>query len=347
MPFIRNLWYVAAWTSELAYGQVIGRRIIGDPVALYRKTDGQAVAVADRCAHRHAALSLGRVEGDDLRCMYHGLKFSADGKCVHIPGTDALPPNTNIRAYPVAERDGWIWVWMGDPARADLSLLAAAWGPEHPDFAMRTGAIDYEAHYELINDNLCDLSHLDFTHETTLAASTGGGWSLADAKVGILENGLSVERWFTDRLFQPRNPDRADQRNTYRYTLPGLFIMTTEFFRAGTAAACSFGAPDAVPFMRRVEQQAVTPIDEHRTRYLFGTGIGRDIPEKLHDAIFAVVNVAFGEDKAMIEAQQKIWDVTPAELPKAFIPQDKAPAIMRRLITKRLKDEAEHKLPIH
>lgn len=341
MAFIRNLWYVAAWTSELEQGKVIGRTIIGDPVALFRKTDGSPVAIVDRCSHRHAALSLGRVEGDEIRCMYHGLKFSADGKCTHIPGTDKFPPNTDVHVYPVIERDGWLWVWMGDPDRADPALITSAWGLENPSYELRTGALDYDAHYELINDNLCDLSHLDYTHETTLGAATGIRWSDDQPKITTLEHGLFFDRWFIDRAIRPGHPERCDARNIYHYMLPGLFIMTTDFYPLGTAEACAGGEPNCEPFLRRVEQQAVTPISENRTRYLFGTGIDRDAPPDFLEGVFKIVNSAFAEDRLMIETQQKIWDLTPPDVPKAFIPQDKAPAILRRLIAKRLAEEVQ------
>ena len=91
----------------------------------------------------------------------------------------------------------------------------------------------------------------------------------------------------------------------------------------------------------RLEQQAVTPISENRTRYLFGTGIDRDAPPDFLEGVFKIVNSAFAEDRLMIETQQKIWDLTPPDVPKAFIPQDKAPAILRRLIAKRLAEEVQ------
>jgi vanillate O-demethylase monooxygenase subunit len=121
--FIRNLWYVAAWSHELSAAAPIGRVILGEPVALYRKRDGSVVALEDRCPHRHAPLSLGRVEGDDLRCMYHGLRFGCDGVCKEMPAR-AQPPRLAVRTLPVVERWSWLWVWMGDAALS--SWLQAA-----------------------------------------------------------------------------------------------------------------------------------------------------------------------------------------------------------------------------
>jgi phenylpropionate dioxygenase-like ring-hydroxylating dioxygenase large terminal subunit len=89
--WVRNAWYVAGWSHELEAGRILARVIIDQPLAIYRKTDGQVVVLEDRCCHRFAPLSMGRLEQDDLRCMYHGLKFAPDGRCVEIPGQKLIP----------------------------------------------------------------------------------------------------------------------------------------------------------------------------------------------------------------------------------------------------------------
>ena len=131
MTFIRNLWYVAAWSHELEGAGPIGRVIIDEPVVLFRTPDGAVVALEDRCPHRHAPLSLGRVEGNRLRCMYHGLTFDSAGRCVAIPGGATIPPGTVARRFPVQERWSWIWVWTGDPAKADPDLIPQEIGRAH------------------------------------------------------------------------------------------------------------------------------------------------------------------------------------------------------------------------
>jgi phenylpropionate dioxygenase-like ring-hydroxylating dioxygenase large terminal subunit len=80
--FLRNCWYVAAWDYELIDGKLLARVLLDNPTVLYRGESGRIVALDNRCAHRGAKLSNGRREGDCVRCMYHGLKFDATGKCV-------------------------------------------------------------------------------------------------------------------------------------------------------------------------------------------------------------------------------------------------------------------------
>lgn len=340
MNFIRNIWYVAAWSHEFTDQTPISRTIIGEPIALFRKASGEPVAFEDRCPHRHAPLSLGRVEGDQLRCMYHGLKFAFDGKCTHVPGSTLIPPNITARVFPIVERSSWVWIWLGEPEKADPGLIPEGYGLDTADWTMRAGALDYAADYQLINDNLCDLSHLDFVHETTLRAATGSSWSEEAPKVKVLENGLFIERWFTDRPSSPGSVTLIDTWSRYHYLLPGLFLQRVGVYPAGTAAACDLGEPETAPLFERVDQQAVTPIAAGRARYLYAGGFsaGHATPDLL-EKMFTVIEAAFAEDKTIIEAQQVIWNVTPPERPKSFIAQDKAPAIFRRLISRRIAEE--------
>ena len=87
--FIRNTWYVAAWSHEVESEALFARVITGIPVLLYRESGGGVVALEDRCCHRGAPLSVGRREGDCVRCMYHGLKFDSTGTCVEAPAPTA------------------------------------------------------------------------------------------------------------------------------------------------------------------------------------------------------------------------------------------------------------------
>jgi phenylpropionate dioxygenase-like ring-hydroxylating dioxygenase large terminal subunit len=345
MTFVRNLWYVAAWSHDVASDEPLGVTLVGEPVVLYRRGNGTVVSFEDRCPHRHAPLSLGRIEGDHLRCMYHGLRFGPDGACVEVPGTTKIPPRLSARSFPVVERSSWIWVWPGDPAKADPALVPEAFGLDNPEWVMRSGAIDYEADYQLLNDNLCDLSHLDFVHETTLGGSTGAKWSREAPKITTLSDGILFERWFRDHPLGGR-AENVDTWNAYRYLLPGIFLMATQGYPVGTAEASGFGAPNAKPIFRRVEQQAVTPIGESKTRYLYASGIdARIATPKFVEAVFAVINASFAEDRRIIEGQQRIWSRTPPERQKAFIPQDQAPALFRRMLAQRLADERATPVP--
>ena len=121
--FMKNCWYVAAWDYELIDGKLLARTLLGEHVLLYRGDSGEVIALNNRCPHRGALLSEGRREGDSVRCMYHGIKYDATGKCVQIPGQDMIPPKLRVRKYPIVESGHLVWIWMGDPARADPALI--------------------------------------------------------------------------------------------------------------------------------------------------------------------------------------------------------------------------------
>ena len=107
MQALRNQWYCAAFGHELKQ-EPMGRMLLNEPVAMYRKADGTPVAFEDRCCHRRAPLSHGKVEGDNLRCGYHGLLYDATGAVIWAPGQDRLPSGARVRSYPVVEKHGWI-----------------------------------------------------------------------------------------------------------------------------------------------------------------------------------------------------------------------------------------------
>ncbi len=332
--WVRNAWYVAAWAHELEPGRILARTIIDHPLAIYRASDGAIIAFEDRCCHRFAPLSMGRLEGDDLRCMYHGLKFAPDGRCVEIPGQPRIPQSASVRRYPTAVVGSWVWIWMGDAAAADPKAIPPSVALDDPAYRLKSGQIDYTAHYLLIDDNLLDLSHLSFAHEKTLGLDMPQ-W--ADERPGVvpLDRGLRMQRWLRNhgpRGFMRKLGEKVDVWNSYDFLFPGIFLQRTVFFPLGTAGQSGGEEPTATPLFYRVDEQAVTPISSRASRYFFAAGArASDIdPDKL-DRLFAVTETAFQEDKAIIEAQQKLIDLEPERqmLPTSL---DAGPTQFRRLV---------------
>ena len=124
--FIANAWYVAAWSRDVT-ARLIERIILQQSVVLYRLADGTPVGLENRCPHRNMPLSEGWLIDDRVRCFYHGLEFDSGGRCVHIPG-QRLPGDNKpaVKTYPVAEKYGWLFIWMGDPALADQAFNSPA-----------------------------------------------------------------------------------------------------------------------------------------------------------------------------------------------------------------------------
>jgi vanillate O-demethylase monooxygenase subunit len=333
--WIANAWYVAAWLHEIAPGRIHARTIIDQPIALYRTSGGEIVVLEDRCCHRFAPLSLGRLEGDDLRCMYHGLKFAPDGRCIEIPGQKLIPQSACVRRYPVQIVGSWVWVWMGDAATADPAAIPSSLALDDPAYRLKAGQLDYSAHYLLIDDNLLDLSHLSFAHEKTLGLDMPQ-WADQRPRLAPLKRGLHFERWLADhppRGFMKKTlGERVDVFNRYDFLFPGIFLQRTGFYPAGTAAASGGRAPEVAPLFWRIDEQAVTPIGPRASRYFYAAGArSEDIePDKL-DRLFAVTEVAFNEDKTLIEAQQKLIDLDPTRpmLPTSL---DAGPTQFRKMV---------------
>jgi phenylpropionate dioxygenase-like ring-hydroxylating dioxygenase large terminal subunit len=317
--FLHNCWYVAGWSHHFPADQPVTRTMLGEPIALYRNSDGEIVALEDRCCHRLAPLSKGRIEGSDLRCMYHGLKFAPSGHCVEIPGQSVVPPQARVRAYPAIEQDSWVWLWMGDPALADAGLIPRALNHGDPEWRMQTGELAYAANYQLINDNLLDLSHLSYVHKNTLGRNSMS-WGESRPSVRPIARGLRIERWVVNNprpayLAKTQGGDgHVDMWASYDYLVPGIFLLDTKSYPAGTAAARSMQAPDPgeEPLSRSTTSQAVTPISERQTIYYYSGCL----PKRLATAQdsqqqLALFEHAFAEDNAMIEAQQRVIDRTP------------------------------------
>jgi vanillate O-demethylase monooxygenase subunit len=165
--FLRNYWYVAAYDHELA-PRPFRRIVLGEPIVLYRIEDGTPVALEDRCAHRHLPLSMGKVVADTLQCHYHGLRYDRNGVCVRVPGQELVPRSARVKSYPVVERYHWLWIWMGDPALADADKIPDYHWFDDPNWGAKGEYLHVNSNWQLIVDNLLDLTHLAFVHETTI-----------------------------------------------------------------------------------------------------------------------------------------------------------------------------------
>lgn len=346
--WVKNCWYVAAWCSEIDVHQMHAITIINKPVLIYRKENGKLTALADQCCHRHMPLSEGRLEGDDVRCMYHGLKFNSSGRCIEVPtmqlsGED-VPGTFQIPTYPVIERHDWVWVWMGDPKLADEALIPATTGPDDPNWFMHKGHLDYDANYLLINDNLTDLGHIAYVHQNSFAGGNSSAY-IHQPRVQKIARGIRITRWNTNapkRGYQ-KEGDKFDQYMTYDFEVPGVLMMYTAMYPAGSAEACEFGPADEnlEADTASFTSQAVTPMTDGCSRYFFSWGPRmsehKENP-RIVEGMWALANKAFGEDKVTIEAQQKNIHLQTGA-PMVSITDDRGPLMFRKVIERMLAEE--------
>ncbi|MGH8741197.1 MAG: Rieske 2Fe-2S domain-containing protein [Burkholderiales bacterium] len=328
--FLQNSWYVAAWDREVTRS-LLARTLLEQPVVLYRKEDGGAVALEDRCCHRQLPLSMGRLEGDALRCGYHGLRFDASGKCIEIPGQVSIPPQARVRSFPLVEKYHWVWIWMGDAAKADPALIPNWWWADHPDWAFtRPERVRLACNYQLIADNVLDVTHLAYVH-----AGSIGTASITEfpASVEREERLVRLTRWIRDRppppLYQKAGnfPGNVDRWQIVEHIPP---CFTVNFA----------GCKDRERTIELMALSAPTPETARSTHYFFGFVRNFGLRDPHTERICAVDMVrVFNEDFPVLEAQQRMREMQPAA-PQIDIAVDAAPLAARRLLDRLIARDA-------
>jgi vanillate O-demethylase monooxygenase subunit len=337
--FLRNYWYVAAMDHEVGR-KPFGRIILGEPVVFFRTENGTPVALEDRCPHRRLPLSMGKLVGDAvLQCHYHGLRFDRTGQCVRVPGQDLIPPAAKVKTYPVIERYKWLWIWMGDPALADPSMIVDYHWFDDPDWGAKSDYLHAECNWQLVNDNLLDLTHLAFVHETTI-----GNMALVEhaaVRVQRTPNGVQVTRWIID---QPAPPafvkiggfsGNVDRWQIIDYTPPSFIRLDVGATPTGT------GAPEGrrVGGIQMRNLNAMTPETESTTHYFWGQA--HDFQPRnaeVTERVFQQIKTAFLEDVAVFSAQQKLIALDP-DAPTIDINADSGGIQARRIVDRLYKEE--------
>jgi phenylpropionate dioxygenase-like ring-hydroxylating dioxygenase large terminal subunit len=313
--------------------ELLARTFLNEPIVLYRKRDGAPVALEDRCCHRQLPLSMGTLVGDDLRCGYHGLRYDASGTCVEIPGQASVPAQARVRAYPLVEKWGWIWIWMGDPARADPGLIPNWWWTDHPEWAFtRPALIHVACNYQLIADNVLDVTHLAYVHATSIGTPAITEFPVTMAREERL---VRMQRWIIDRPAPPMYhaaggfTGNVDRWQIVEHIPPCFSVNFAGCQDTGT------GAPQGVRGGRRIDLMALSapsPETERTTHYFFGFVRGFRLDDPATDRVFAEDMVkVFHEDVAILEAQQRALDARP-DAPRVDIKVDAAPLAARRML---------------
>jgi phenylpropionate dioxygenase-like ring-hydroxylating dioxygenase large terminal subunit len=339
MTFVRNTWYMAGWATEVEGGPV-GRQILGEPVALFRTSAGACVALHDVCPHRAVPLSLGKVIEDHIQCPYHGLEFDGAGICRRNPHVRGPSDRLSVRAYPVAERFGMVWIWPGDPALADPSKIVDLGWFDSPDFTTCSGYLHIQADYRLLIDNLMDLAHAEYIHPNTV----GSPGASAVQKVELVNRDGIV----TVRTLLPNLPptalfakvwnrtERIDKYSDISWNFPSVLVLDLGVMAPGADRTSGFRAPSA---------HILTPETDGSTHYFwaFSRDFERDSP-LISKQISETVARAFNEeDKPILEAAQRMIDMTGAKL-SSFSIGDGGSAQVRRYLE--CAAEAEGDLPV-
>lgn len=327
-PLIRNAWYVVALADEITRTP-LGRDVMETSLVLYRDEDGQPVALQNRCCHRSFPLAHGSVEGSDIRCGYHGLKYARDGRCIEIPMQDKVPAHLRLRAYPLIERGPVVWAWFGAPEAADVALLPHPAWLGAPDWDSYIGYLPIASSYVHMHENLLDLSHLSFLHPKTF-----GTPEYARAPVEVAIDGADIQAW---RRVECQLPDiyavplqwqgcRAERSSGSQFVAPGLHVNTGILRNLEVEAVAGAELPTI-----RVAQ-IITPIDRTHLHYWFigCRNFARDRPD-IDEFMRSAQIKAFTEDQFAMEQITRMHEVdSHAPFTEMHIPTDAAGLAMRR-----------------
>ncbi len=350
--FLRNFWYVAAWDHEIGR-EPVGYIFLNEPVVLFRRQDGTPVALEDRCAHRLLPLSKGEVLGDTIVCGYHGLTYDAAGKCIHIPGQADIPSWAVVKAYPVVERYKCIWIWMGDPALADPATITDLHWADDPGWGAKDRRL-VNCHYQLISDNLGDLSHLSYVHAERPGKPRSNIGTTKIAEAGEIETKVKGDNVVITRWTIDESPPSAYRRssgfnsNVDRWQIsdfspPAFFKLNFGVAPTGTGVREGKRARNQWSF--QVCQWA-TPETERTTHYFWGCahnfGPDRD-PATAAGFFNETMPKVIAEDVAVIEAQQRSIDLDPA-VPRHPIKADEAVLAAQQVVARLLAEEAKANL---
>jgi phenylpropionate dioxygenase-like ring-hydroxylating dioxygenase large terminal subunit len=343
MSFLYNAWYCVTWASQVSRDEMMGRTLLNEPVLLYRKENGEAVAIGNRCPHRFAPLHLGKLKGDAVQCPYHGLTFNESGACVHNPhGDGALPEAAKVKSYRLVERDGILWIWMGDQGKADESLIPDFSTLLDPAFAKSEDYLNIGANYQLMTDNLLDLSHVPFLHP--FLSPQGPPPPGFEAKFDLKQEDNTVYAFTTlinvpvSPLFQilwQENVEVGEMRSHMRWNPPSNLWLDNGITYVGRPTSEGPAFPSA---------HLLTPETETSTHYHWAAARDRKIDDiELGKELAAGVRQAFEhEDEPIIEACQRMMGTTDLmSLKPVILPGDGAAIRARRILAKLIAAEQE------
>jgi phenylpropionate dioxygenase-like ring-hydroxylating dioxygenase large terminal subunit len=323
--FLMNQWYVAARPAEITH-KPFTRMICGVPLVFWRRRDGSIAALDDRCPHRKYPLSRGRLAGDEIECGYHGLRFSGAGPCTLIPAQEVVPEGFVARAYRVVEKSSLVHIFMGDPAKADASLIPDFFENDGRGWRSMPDYLHLDCNWQLIVDNLLDLTHLTFVHKTTLASP------------GIQENPLvvTVEGDTVRARREMRNVEPAPIFHTMRKFEGNIDRFQNITFLPPSHVhirleATPTGVQNDPDLVHHVVLNHMTPETERTTHYFWSIShrIRADDP-RISDLLHRMNKTAFDEDVSILREQQRMVDSDPT--PLVNLAADRAVNEARRII---------------
>ncbi len=304
--YMRDCWYVAGHSEDFGR-DLTPVTMLEEKIVIFRDTQGKAAALEDACPHRKLPLSRGTIEGDTVVCGYHGLTFDCTGECVIAPTQlDNPPRRAAVHSYPAEDRWGFLWVWMGDPNKANAADIIDIPNFDNPDWGKTPkGGMSMACHYLYIVDNLLDPSHVAWVHLTSFA---GAGTDNRPLDVEEIEDGVIVSRWVFDEAPPPYYKDMlpfgetCDRKQHYECRLPSTAINMSVYTPTGEGGA---DKPLSENAFINISYNFITPVDAKTSRYFWFQHRNMHAEdEALSARMFDGAKMAFKEDQDVLEFVQ-------------------------------------------
>lgn len=338
----RNCWWVAARQNKIAR-EPVSRWFLDRPVVMYRTEQGAVVALDNRCIHRSAPISTGYLDGDDIVCRYHGAVFAPNGKCVRYPTQGDIPDIAKIQAYPTVEKTPFVWIWLGDPDQIQHA-------PEPPEFSWFEdptwlkieGNIGISANYFLLQENVLDLTHLNYAHRRRFAGSDLLTPSFK--REGDQVHMSHAQEPFRVPASRRPGPGAASRvpatDHALRREMEAVFVSPALHVVDMPMTDLEAGPGERVRYESKVAH-CVTPASPTETHYwwIYGQdfGDGPGLPETLK----AQTDATFLEDKVIMEAMElgNRRDERGSNTPQVTFVGDMGGLLARRILNEMLARE--------
>lgn len=339
--FLKNEWYMAAWASELTDAPV-ARVIANESLVLFRDRTGKVGVLRDQCCHRGVELSPGRIVDGGIECPYHGMVYDCSGQCVHIPVQDKIPSKAKVRYFPAVEKDAIVWIWMGNPEQADYTrIIDYPWHGADPKWPHKEGYLHLQCGYEMLIDNIMDLTHLPFIHKKTIGGNPAKEHTAATMSVERTDRGVSFTRWQRNSTPPPTYtrainfPGKIDRWVHENLVIPCTIIQWTG--GVDVAQQAPEGGSREGGFSMRV-MHGIVPETDKTCHYFYSVSNGANQDPTTTQIMFNEVTPTLMEDIAVCESQQKMWDKYP-NTQLVDLRSDEARSIYRRKLAEMLAAE--------
>ncbi len=325
-------WYSVATSTEVT-GRPLARRALQTSLVLYRTRAGEIVVLEDRDAHAPYPLSLGTVVGDEIVSAYSGFRYGPDGRCTHVPTQEHVPIGARVRAWPVREQDGLVWVWFGREGLADLRQLPQTGCPSDERWVSFGQEWTTAANLLLLHENFADITHVAVV-DPLIAPPVLSAGPVPQLVVEVAETSVSFARdyppgpvspWLAPLLDLPADAAVA-QREEGRFVSPGLWVDTWSFLRPGRQPA------------RFRFTHATTPVDSGRTRHLWRVSRDFALEDAVSQHLLPIFTTYYRRVQAILQTMQAVI-TTDGARNDVRVAADAAAIAVRRIVHRLLADE--------